>query len=319
MPDSIPGNTEPVHWSSYWARGCLTSLPQDFRDNYDGEVADFWQRQFATLPDTASILDVCTGNGAIALLAADYGRRYQCRFGITGVDAARIDPGVIRARHPALAGLVQEIEFISRCRYEQLDRPADSFDLIVSQYGIEYCDWQAAAVRTARLLRPGGRFAMINHAADSDMLATMREEHDDYRHLAGLRLLPALEGWLADRIEAIRLHEVVRETYQALEREYRRRPAPLYRYVLDMLEGLLRVSPDDYHHYRSRIRDFHGQVSAGYGRLTDMLRVNEAMIARPGWTEVFETAGLVPVAQGGLDYRRQHSVGHYHVFALPEG
>ena len=53
----------------------MTSLPQDFAANYDGEVAEFWQAAFAQVPPAGRMIDLCTGNGAIALLAVAYANK----------------------------------------------------------------------------------------------------------------------------------------------------------------------------------------------------------------------------------------------------
>ena len=79
--------TQSDHWSDYWSRGSLTSLPQDFAANYDGEVAEFWQGAFSGLDDTGRMIDLCTGNGAIALLAAEYFASEKPDIEIVAVDA----------------------------------------------------------------------------------------------------------------------------------------------------------------------------------------------------------------------------------------
>ena len=63
-----------AQWSDYWAAGNLTSLPSDFAHNYDGEIKAFWFKIFDDLPDKSAILDVCTGNGAVAYLALDFAK-----------------------------------------------------------------------------------------------------------------------------------------------------------------------------------------------------------------------------------------------------
>ena len=79
------------HWSEYWSRGCLTSLPEDFAANYDGEIAEFWRNAFQSVPAGGSVIDLCTGNGAIALLAAEYATREEQDLSITAVDGATVN------------------------------------------------------------------------------------------------------------------------------------------------------------------------------------------------------------------------------------
>lgn len=302
------------YWSRYWAGGALTSLPQDFAGNYDGEIAEFWQRQCQSLPDGSNILDVCTGNGAVALLIANCARQSGRTWSITGMDAAEVDADRAVDRHRDQALLLEHIRFIDGQPFETLQAEPDSFDLIVSQYGIEYCDWAAAAGQVARLLKPGGRMAMINHAPDSDMLSTMRAEARDYQRLDRLKLLPAIDAWLAQRMDSDRLAGHLQSTRQKIRQSPGRRTSPLFRYVLEMIDGMRRAGPAAFGQYRAPVREFHDQLVAGRGRLMDMLRVNEAMIADPGWTRVFEQAGLVSLESGELSYRQQHRVGRFHSF-----
>jgi 16S rRNA G1207 methylase RsmC len=76
-------------WSHYWAGGPLHSRPNAFAGNYDDEIRDFWMTFFRSLPDGASILDIGTGNGAVAFLARD---------------AAVIHPAAAAGRHGIQTG-----------------------------------------------------------------------------------------------------------------------------------------------------------------------------------------------------------------------
>ena len=39
--------------------------------------------------------------------------------------------------------MLERIRFIGESRVEDLEFPSASFDLATSQFGIEYCDWEA--------------------------------------------------------------------------------------------------------------------------------------------------------------------------------
>src|SRR3546814_10256128 len=72
----------------------------------------------------------------------------------------------------------------------------NSFDLVTSQYGIEYCDDVRTTPEVARVLAPDGRVALLLHHADSRLAQVAREE----LRLADWLLRPA--GFLDD-LEAI--------------------------------------------------------------------------------------------------------------------
>jgi hypothetical protein len=107
----------------------------------------------------ACILDLCTGNGAAALLAAGDGRAAR----IVAVDQADIDPPAFVSRH---ADLYARIEFKGGTDVEALPFPDGGFDAVVSQYGIEYSDLSRSLPGAVRMIAPGGRLRFVVHAAD---------------------------------------------------------------------------------------------------------------------------------------------------------
>lgn len=162
-------------WSRFWERGTLTTFEGHFGENYDAEIRDFWWTQFAQLEDGAAIVDLATGNGALALLAARYAREHGRGFAITGVDSAAIDPARLRAAWPALADDFDVVHLQGGTPLESTGLADGSADLVVSQYGFEYGDTAAGSREAGRILRPGGRLAMILHHEDSAILSQARE------------------------------------------------------------------------------------------------------------------------------------------------
>ncbi|MEX0740689.1 MAG: class I SAM-dependent methyltransferase [Pseudohongiella sp.] len=147
-------------WSTYWEKGTLHSCPGAFGANYDDEISTFWTQFFRRLPAHARVLDVGTGNGAIAFLARDVSLKTGLEFDIDGIDAAAIQPG----HAAALAGIsAQGVTFRSHVPVEDTGYPDSSFDAVVSQYALEYTDIQSALTEAARILRPGGLLALLMH------------------------------------------------------------------------------------------------------------------------------------------------------------
>jgi ubiquinone/menaquinone biosynthesis C-methylase UbiE len=305
------------HWSLYWAGGALTSLPQDFSANYDGEIQQFWARQFATVPAGGRILDVCTGNGAIALLAADATRSLERAPEILAVDAAAINPAGVAERFPERQAAIRAIDFIDRTPFEDLDLEAGSVDLIASQYGIEYCDLDRAAAKVFELLRTGGRMAMVCHSVSSDMLKTMEAEHRDYRQLDRSRLFERVEAFLAGELTAAQFRRALGHVRAELTGDASVKDKPLLNYAMSMLEGTLSMSEAAIDQARPRYRDFVRQLTSGRDRLADMLRVNKMIRADAQWFEVFERAGLQRVDDGHLHYQGRHDVGRFVIMQKP--
>ncbi len=163
-------------WSSYWRNKTLTSFHGHFDENYDGPLRDFWNEIFAGLSANARIVDLATGNGALALLAAGYSRQQQRSFEVTGIDFASTTPLETLAERDDLKGLLANIKFIPECRMEHTGLPSGYFDLVMSQFGFEYGDTVAAIAEVDRLLNAqGGRFAAMMHHKDSAVLSEQRD------------------------------------------------------------------------------------------------------------------------------------------------
>ena len=147
-------------WSQYWhfdrIASCFDGAGQT---NYADEIADGWRAFFADLPAGACILDLCTGNGAAALIAAGDGRAAR----IVAVDQADIDPPAFVSRH---AELYAAIDFRGGTDVEALPFGDGGFDAVVSQYGIEYSDLSRSLPEAVRMVAPGGWLRFVIHAAD---------------------------------------------------------------------------------------------------------------------------------------------------------
>ena len=192
MPDSTPTPTRRQSaWSRYWRHDVLHSLPGSFAGNYEGAIGDFWQRQFEPLLADHRVLDIGTGNGALAQLACHVCAATMPR--VDAIDLAEIAPDWISAQPLACQ---QALHFHSGVSAEALPFPAHSFDLAVSQYGLEYCNAALAIAQLARVLTPGGRVALLMHHRDSRLTEVAREE----LRLAQWLLAPA--GFV-DRLEGI--------------------------------------------------------------------------------------------------------------------
>lgn len=305
-------------WSRYWASGALTSLPEDFRANYDGEIRAFWHARSAEVPDGGRVLDVCTGNGAVALLVAEGLAGLDRTAGITAVDLADIQPQRIRQRFPALAEYIDRIRFVGNRSFEDIALDDDSQDLIVSQYGIEYCEPAAAAAQCARLLKPGGRLALITHATDSAMRATMQKEFEQYETLAESGLFERARSWRTGSLDSDAFVRALADIDAAIRRRPDAAASPLFGYVLGMTGQAARWSADQLRAQRAAVIDAVEQLEDGRSRLDQMLGVHRLLETPERFAAHFEQAGLALDEHGPLTYRGTHSVGHRFRFSKPE-
>jgi SAM-dependent methyltransferase len=154
-------------WSQYWHYDRIASCFDGAGlSNYDDSVAGGWRAFFGGLPDGARVLDLCTGNGAAALLAAETAREGAKSFRIVAVDQADIDPASHVSRHEEdYASII----FLRDTGVEALPFPDAGFGAVISQYGIEYSDLERSLPEAVRMVAPGGRLRLVVHAADGQV------------------------------------------------------------------------------------------------------------------------------------------------------
>ena len=181
-----PPRADPA-WDSFWRYDRLSSFhAAPGAPNYGPPVADGWRAFFAALPDGARLLDLATGNGAIAVLAVAAGKG----FAVTGADLAAVEPtAFVTQNRDELA----QITFLAGTPAEALPLPDASIDVVVSQYGVEYSDLSRSLPEAARILAPGGRMRFACHAAEGTIARATANSIADAEFLLGLNLV-ALAG-----------------------------------------------------------------------------------------------------------------------------
>ena len=155
-----PGNRDDRRavWSRYWAGGALHSCGSSFDGNYSGEIREFWREAFQPLAAGDRMLDIATGNGPIPklMLALRPGADVHC----DAVDLAAVAPA-----WPA--GLPESerrrLQFHPRVEAEALPFADARFDLVVSQYGLEYSQLARSVPELLRVLKPAGRVRLLVH------------------------------------------------------------------------------------------------------------------------------------------------------------
>ena len=159
---------ERAAWDLFWRYDRLSSFGTGAgAGNYGEPIAAGWRAFFASLPAGARVLDLCTGNGAIAVMAVDSGDSLK----VTGADLAAVRPAAFVTRNKRQ---LKQIRFLGGTPAEQLPLDDASFDAVASQYGIEYSDMARSLPEAARVLAPGGRLRFATHAAEGSVAADTR-------------------------------------------------------------------------------------------------------------------------------------------------
>ncbi|GIU24213.1 class I SAM-dependent methyltransferase [Shewanella schlegeliana] len=147
-----------MHWNQYWQQGHLTSFGDSYERNYTGVLQQVWLDPVESLPDNFRVLDIATGNGALPLMIREMECNAQRKGLIIGVDLAQV-------HQPSVSDDSVGIEINLKSNIDCCNMPfeSNSFDLITSQYGIEYASLTAALPEALRVLRQGGRLQLIVH------------------------------------------------------------------------------------------------------------------------------------------------------------
>lgn len=151
QPDNNP-------WAEFWASNAGSAgggcLPTHWAALEDAQKAT-WFDFIASLPKSARLLDLATGDGRV--LKWMLSRRRDLK--LTGVDLA-----------PQLPAAPRGTTTRGGVAMETLPYPDARFHAVTSQFGFEYGDVETAAREIARVLRPGGRVGLLVHRGDGPIL-----------------------------------------------------------------------------------------------------------------------------------------------------
>lgn len=167
-------------WDSFWRASRLACCIDAGEANYAADFKRPWLEFFRQFQDGYSLLDLCTGNGAVPLIALDYAEEHELSLNLHGVDSADIDPGKYNLE---FSEKLSKINFHPRTSITELPFADDSFDFVTSQYGIEYAPLEPAAAEIVRVLGKGGCGQFIIHAEDGVTALLARKELEDIDEL----------------------------------------------------------------------------------------------------------------------------------------
>jgi ubiquinone/menaquinone biosynthesis C-methylase UbiE len=159
-------------WRDFWKHDFPSSCVPDNPATADA-IAATWRGWLEGFPDGSRFLDIATGNGIVLAHAAAAARAAGRRFELTGIDLAEIDPPrYVTSLDPDLA----PARFLGRVAAETLPFDDASFDVVVSQHGLEYAGLDRALDEVARVLVPGGALVWLAHAESSSVVRQNRSQ-----------------------------------------------------------------------------------------------------------------------------------------------
>jgi len=196
-------------WDAYWTEPRLAACLRNEEGNYSGEISSIWTDYFRSLASGSRILDIATGNGAVALMALDQSDLLALDFRIQAIDAANIDPIVAL---PKLAERLCRIEFLGGIQSENLPFGDDVFDAVCGQYAFEYSDLKSTVRESARVLKRGGELMFMTHTKDSEVFAATKSQLMDCEVLAGLELTAKARAMLKSESDS-QVFELCKESF----------------------------------------------------------------------------------------------------------
>ncbi|WP_105200551.1 class I SAM-dependent methyltransferase [Pseudoalteromonas sp. T1lg10] len=158
-----------TEWDAYWADGHNDCFPSETAIEVKGYVKGVWKEIFSQQPfPNKNVLDVCCGSGYIGRALEDL--EIDLTTCVKGVDAANI-PYSGEAPYPISGGVL----------IEDLPFEENSFDIIVSNFGIEYSDTNQALKELIRVSANKFDWYFLCHSTESvyskDSLDVIQELH----------------------------------------------------------------------------------------------------------------------------------------------
>jgi len=272
-------------WNRYWEHGFLTSCTGAFSGNYEGTLRSVWERFVAQCPKGSRVLDICTGNGAIAMIANGISRTQALDLDIHAIDSAVIRPlATVQQERELLEG----IHFYSETPAESTPFPDRYFHAITGQYAFEYTSEDGCVTELARIAAPGGRLQFVIHHTGSVVIETSREElrngaiiMDETRIFDLARALmervaaartPAKKQALAADPDAESRREALNRGAQQVSQAAGSSPHPeLLHLALERISGAYRAIGQDPTRALVQLATGRGEIEANIARLEDLM------------------------------------------------
>jgi ubiquinone/menaquinone biosynthesis C-methylase UbiE len=269
-------------WDAYWQNAGLAPALRD--GGPQNEALDrFWSnlldRTLARGGESSRLLDIASGNGAVVRFALRSAERLGAvaRLAITALDGSLSALEELRRRHPSVRCVVADAL--------QLPFGARAFDIVTSQFGLEYAG-PGAIAETARVIAPGGIFAAILHLKHGGIFRECAANREAAEGFLSSELLPSFDevyraAWALKESDGSA--EALREADRKLAVAARRCEETLQRFGREIASGMLYRIYQDIGHMHARlgaydpdemavwVRNMRQELDAYSGRMASML------------------------------------------------
>lgn len=233
-------------WDTYW-RDAADAAAYSAGGIAHPTILSFWQALFREMPREDSrlrCLDVASGSGAV--VAGLYSAIDESSCEVTCIDASAGAIRSLKSRFPGVTGIVADAAAIP------LD--SHSFDVVTSQFGMEYAG-PGASAELARLLAPGGRLGLLAHCRHSSIYRDCEASLDAVHRTQAANFIPL----------SIRLFEAGFAAVRGADREPYERAAQALDPAVRVLDGILEEHGPQVAGYA--IRRLYDDVARIHGRM----------------------------------------------------
>lgn len=161
------------NWTKYWAGNQIESCAAGIKAK-NSEVDTFWAETVKELTENSKVLDLCTGKGDVIAKLAELQKINKDKIShYTGVDLAVIEQKEVANRFKEGG---EKFLFEYGTDITSLPYPNQTFDLVTSQFGIEYALKTKVVAEFCRVLKSGGKARFVLHHHNSVLVEVAKEE-----------------------------------------------------------------------------------------------------------------------------------------------
>ncbi|MEO1203398.1 MAG: methyltransferase domain-containing protein [Pseudomonadota bacterium] len=273
-------------WSDYWqSESPGGEVFVDGQGNKHPALGEFWVATLSQLAEGSRVMDLASGAGSI------YGHLPESH-GLL-LSAADISPQALDALNERIAGVSTFV-----CPADAVPVDDHSFDLVVSQFGVEYAGVGAFG-ESARLVAPGGRFTALAHIRDGYIDSRNAAELAEARVVLesrfidlSLALVDAAVSGADDRKQAA--EQAFIPAAHTVAAAIRRCDRGVHKYLFagfrELFENRNQYDPSDIKHWLEGMR---GEVDKAVERLAHMRSIALSADDIDSILVAFDAAGLV--------------------------
>ncbi len=222
-------------WTTYWHANRLDSciVRSGHQDEDQKAIFDFWRTFVSRMPEGAKVLDLATGNGAVALRLVEAASELGKTISLDAVDLADIKPEAFLEEYGDLTRLIDFRGQVDICALPFADQ---SFDGIVSQFGFEYAPALSAVDELVRVLKQGGAFQLLVHHKSGALVAPNVAQVAEVETLTRTGgLVDCIQGLLAGTVQLDTLEDEGRRLLEGYGNQLPRITAEIFAAVRQLL------------------------------------------------------------------------------------